>query len=494
VIPLAAPERAVDRDDGIDRRPQALEDALQPADPLVDDARVDRPVAEDQPRRTGRHAPRREAAERDALGRGRLDDGRVVEAERCRDPGQDVETRRRPGRPEAGQMPIEGAEQRVAARPVDRPHPAKVVVELAAVDDVGQRQLVQRGRAHVGRLLRGGDRIDQVGRRHEPAEPQPRREDLARRARVHHALGAEALERPDRLAVVAELGVVVVLDDGPPAALGPVDEGGPPLGRKHRAGRVLVDRGDDHRPGVRGDEPVDPETVVVDGDRPPFEPGGRDRRPVFRIRRVLDRDRPDAPAAEGLGREREALGEARDDDHAVRIRGGSPDAVQVGREGRPQLGHPLAALVGEPIARRGGEDPAERPEPDGPRELADLRPARPEIEHDGRRRRESAGGLRRRSDGGRSGDARRATTAAHQVALGGQLLVRLDDDPARDAELRRERAGRRQHHARAEPAVPDRRTQRPLQPTVEWVRRAAVEIQKQLQVRTGPGSCHRTGP
>ena len=58
----------------------------------------------------------------------------------------------------------------------------------------------------------------------EPAESQARGEDLARRARVHDAVRAEALDRADRLAVVAELGVVVVLDDHGAAPRRPVGE------------------------------------------------------------------------------------------------------------------------------------------------------------------------------------------------------------------------------------------------------------------------------
>jgi hypothetical protein len=38
-------------------------------------------------------------------------------------------------------------------------------------------------------------------------------------------------------------------------------------------------------------------------------------------------------------------------------------------------------------------------------------------------------------DGSRPGNARRATRSTGEIALGDELLVSLDDDPARDPEL-----------------------------------------------------------
>ena len=80
----------------------------------------------------------------------------------------------------------------------------------------------------------------------QPAEPQRRRERLRRRAEVDDAVGREPLQRPDRRAVVAVLGVVVVLDHDP----APRQQRPPPLGREHRAGRELVRGRDEHRVGV----------------------------------------------------------------------------------------------------------------------------------------------------------------------------------------------------------------------------------------------------
>src|ERR1700744_421264 len=50
------------------------------------------------------------------------------------------------------------------------------------------------------------------GRPAQPAEPQSRPQALAGRARVDHPAGGQWLQRADRLPVIAELPVVVVLD------------------------------------------------------------------------------------------------------------------------------------------------------------------------------------------------------------------------------------------------------------------------------------------
>ena len=70
---------------------------------------------------------------------------------------------RRADRPELGQVPPERRQQDVPARPVDRPQPAKVAVELAVGQEIGERELVDGGRPEVGRLLGRGDLVGQLG-------------------------------------------------------------------------------------------------------------------------------------------------------------------------------------------------------------------------------------------------------------------------------------------------------------------------------------------
>ena len=104
-----------------------------------------------------------------------------------------------------------------------------MAVELAAREE-SARRAGRAPRPEVGEPLRLPRRPPRAAAAHQPAEPQPGRERLARGAGVDHVLGREPLERPDRLAVVAELGVVIVLDQSAPVAR-PAEQRRPPLRR-----------------------------------------------------------------------------------------------------------------------------------------------------------------------------------------------------------------------------------------------------------------------
>ena len=84
-----------------------------------------------------------------------------------------------------------------------------------------------------------------------------RRERLAHRADREHPLGREALQHADRVAVVAELGVVVVLDDEAVGVARPRDQRVAPLGGEHHAGRGLVGRRHHDHLRAGGGERVD---------------------------------------------------------------------------------------------------------------------------------------------------------------------------------------------------------------------------------------------
>ena len=121
----------------------------------------------------------------------------------------------------------------------------------------------------------------------------------------------EALERADRLPVVAELGVVVVLDDQPVRAVGPGHERGPTLRRQHAAGRVLVGGGHEHRVDVRARRAGRPDPRLVDRDPDDLEAAPLDDR-----RRYSGSDgsstaiRRAPPGGQRLRGQAEALGEA----------------------------------------------------------------------------------------------------------------------------------------------------------------------------------------
>jgi hypothetical protein len=151
-----------------------------------------------------------EAGKRDpALACGR-EHGRLVRARRQQ--RHQVEPRGDTCGLPVGQLGGERGNERVAAATVDTTGTAQVAIELAALEEVGKRELLDDRRAEVVALLRGHEvRGDALGR-HHPAEPQPRRERLRHRPGVEDPFGCEPLERADGGAVVPVFGVVVILE------------------------------------------------------------------------------------------------------------------------------------------------------------------------------------------------------------------------------------------------------------------------------------------
>ena len=143
-----------------------------------------------------------------------------------------------PSTRQSGSRACERRDQPVAAFAVLAAGAPEMAVDLAGGEQPGvgaggiagpPESTAQRSRAISAASVRRGD---------EPPEPQRRRERLRRRAEVDDAVGREPLQRPDRRAVIAVLGVVVVLDHDP----APREQRAPPLGREHGAGRELVRR------------------------------------------------------------------------------------------------------------------------------------------------------------------------------------------------------------------------------------------------------------
>jgi DNA-binding transcriptional regulator YhcF (GntR family) len=165
-----------------------------------------------------------------------------------------------------------------------------------------ERELVERPGSHVRGLLPLGHRVGERRQDDEPAQPQPGREDLARGSAIDEALRGETLERADRLAVVAELCVVVVLDDRRSASGRPADARLATLSAQDGPGRILVRGRDDDRVHVALDQPIDADSVLVDRDRRPRQARRSNRRPILRIGWILDRDatRPDARSARAV--------------------------------------------------------------------------------------------------------------------------------------------------------------------------------------------------
>ena len=115
------------------------------------------------------------------------------------------------------------------------PGEAQVPVVGGGAQQAPQHELVEDGAPAVLERLGLGHRAGEARREHEPAEAQAGRERLAGRAGVGDLRGREGLQRADGLAVEAELGVVVVLDDQAVALAGPGGQRGAPRRREDHA-------------------------------------------------------------------------------------------------------------------------------------------------------------------------------------------------------------------------------------------------------------------
>jgi hypothetical protein len=162
-----------------------------------------------------------------------------------------------------GAIPYNPTDRRGAPPRILTTHPTQVSVVASRPQQRGQRQLVQAGGAAVGEHLRLGDRAGQRRRGDDPAKPDRGRQRLAHRAEGEDPVRGDSLQHADGLAVVAELGVVVVLDDERVVTAGPLDQRLPPRRRQYHPGGRLVGRGHHHGAGPAGRQgrDVDPEVV-----------------------------------------------------------------------------------------------------------------------------------------------------------------------------------------------------------------------------------------
>ena len=133
------------------------------------------------------------------------------------------------------------------ACPVLGAQASHVAVVVVRVDEAGEGRLVQHVGRPAGAAALRGERAGEPLGDDPPREADGRREALRRRAGVQHVVGRERLERADRATVVAELAVVVVLDDEAAGAFRPAHDLEPPCGAERDADRELVRRGEEHR-------------------------------------------------------------------------------------------------------------------------------------------------------------------------------------------------------------------------------------------------------
>ena len=316
----------------------------------------------------------------------------------------------------------------------------------------------------------------------QPAQAQSRRQGLRHAADVGDPPGVEALQRADGLAVVAELGVVVVLDDQAVAVRRPGEELAPALAAEHDAGGELVRRRYERRVG--GQLPDD-HAVGIELARHELEAERPDLLVQAVVRGVLDRDAPPSARGEDAQQQVHRLGGALDDEDLVGIGDDAARASEV-------VGERLAQRV---LAARLAVAERERPRlPGGLLDAAEPEAQRKER-HVRRRRRQVVARLAPRRRGrelhralpGDRGDHGRCARARLEEALGLELEVGIAGDAARHAELQRERTRRGEPDARAQRAVADRVAQRSLQRDAQGL--ASPPLEREPSGLVGVGVC-----
>ena len=331
------------------------------------------------------------------------------------------------------------------------------------------------------RVLLGQDAVAEARRCEDPADAEGGRQGLADRSQRHHAVGRQALQRAHGLPVVAELGVVVVLEDHPVDVVRPLHQLVATGRAQHRPGRALVGRRQQHGAGTAGAQLVDPDPLRVDRRRP--TPAGRlaarcGRGPAGPGSSSPIRSMP--CAGEGAEHERQPLPEAAHDDRVRGVGAAGTHPPVVAGEHRAQAGRRPRRC-----RRRGRRSAgavhgiAQRPQPVARRERTQVGDAVAEV--DSRTGAGSAGRPRphRTAMGSAApviavGDPGARPDGGDDVPLGEQLLVRRDHQAPGHAQLVRQLSGRGQPLAGAQPAGPDRGPQRLLDLLPQRARRRTV--------------------
>jgi hypothetical protein len=177
--------------------------------------------------------------------------------------------------------------ENIAPPSVVQAHPAQVPIELSPFEKVGERELLENGRTHILQMFGVRDVLHQTRRQHHPAEAQRRREGLACRADVGGAFRRDALERANRFAVVAKLGIVVVLDDDGVSLSGLFEQGSASLRRQSRARGKLMRWRHEHGGGIASRESIHDDAVLVHGDRQRIEARGTDAGTLLLMCRIF---------------------------------------------------------------------------------------------------------------------------------------------------------------------------------------------------------------
>ena len=137
-------------------------------------------------------------------------------------------------------------DQSLLPRRVERPHPPDVRREVALADEVRQDRLHGDGRVIVDDGAGGGKGLHQSRRNHQIGDAQGGKEHLREGTEIDHPIGIQALQRRQRPPRIAELAVVVILQDPGVGFARPVEQLQSARQRHHHPQRILM-RGRHHR-------------------------------------------------------------------------------------------------------------------------------------------------------------------------------------------------------------------------------------------------------
>src|SRR5580765_4637643 len=114
----------------------------------------------------------------------------------------------------AGACPLDRVGHRFETLAIGRSHPAQVPRVVTVDDEVGKRHLFEKGRMKIRGTASGEKTVVQIGRDHDEAEAQRRKDRFREGADVDHAaVRVETVQARKRARAVPELAVVVVLYD-----------------------------------------------------------------------------------------------------------------------------------------------------------------------------------------------------------------------------------------------------------------------------------------
>ena len=186
--------------------------------------------------------------------------------------------------------------------------------------------------------------VDELGRRDQPARAEGGGEDLRGRAQVDDDVGVHAVQGRQRADVVAELAVVVVLDDDRAGGPGPPDQRLPAAHRKPPAERVLMGGRGVEQPEIAG-ELLGNDAVRVDPARHDPRPGPPQHLAAGGVARLLDAGLV-ARRQQHVRQQREPARHPLGDQDLLRPDGKPAGPAQVGGDFLAKLGEPVR--VGPP--------------------------------------------------------------------------------------------------------------------------------------------------